>query len=431
MARHFVLSLTFLLLFAASSIVVVEPAPFDILMSGMIALAVLTARRHPDFTASPHFRAALLLAVLFLAANVLALLLAPDQSEALRFAVITAYLLFGFVGLCFYFRVHGAQLADAAFKGYVLSALISSILGILAFFKIDFVGRELLMGGRIVAFFKDPNVFAPFLVPASLYALDRFRVSRGMPRMLAWTLTFCLLSATVLLCFSRGAWGNYAVALFAYLVLRPPPAGSLLRPRIVFGLAAFLVSLCAAFYFLFTSNVVQTVLVERLATQAYDEDRFATQQVAFQTALSYPAGIGPGQSESRFDYATHSLYARVLVETGWLGAFALCALLTLTLVRTLRFARQGRSQSRSLHAIATAGIAGILLNSAVVDTLHWRHFWFLLAVAWGCYEAPALPSKVSGGSRPARDASAAPLRALCGTRGLKCLRGRDSISGVP
>ncbi len=30
----------------------------------------------------------------------------------------------------------------------------------------------------------------------------------------------------------------------------------------------------------------------------------------------------------------------------------------------------------------SSSLFGVLLNSFVIDTLHWRHFWLLLALPW-------------------------------------------------
>jgi hypothetical protein len=44
--------------------------------------------------------------------------------------------------------------------------------------------------------------------------------------------------------------------------------------------------------------------------------------------------------------------------------------------------RAGNSSQRAVFALITAAICGTLLNSFTIDTLHWRHFWLLLALGW-------------------------------------------------
>lgn len=370
---------------ALSAFVPVDPAPVDFALLATVPLAFLLLRKR--LLLDPRFQLVFILLGLYLVANGLASLEAQDVGQALFFVAVSAYLMVAFLALSVVFDQHGAAVVRAAFNGYLASALVSCVLGVLAFFGVGVVPWDLLMYGRIVAFFKDPNVFAPYLVPMCIYALDRYRAEPGGRRKAGWLAAVCALNTTVLLCFSRAAWGNDLLALAVYLALRPPRLKSLVRPRTLIAFGAIVLFVAATAVVLLSSAAVNTVLVERLAPQAYDEDRFGTQRLAFETLLGSPLGIGPGQSELRFAYATHSLYVRLLVETGWAGALTIVALLGVTVVRAVRLARRGPVEGRSLYAIAAASLCGLVLNSFVVDTLHWRHFWLLLAVAWGRYGA--------------------------------------------
>jgi hypothetical protein len=37
---------------------------------------------------------------------------------------------------------------------------------------------------------------------------------------------------------------------------------------------------------------------------------------------------------------------------------------------------------RSIFALVAAALCGTMLNSFTIDTIHWRHFWLLLALGW-------------------------------------------------
>jgi hypothetical protein len=39
--------------------------------------------------------------------------------------------------------------------------------------------------------------------------------------------------------------------------------------------------------------------------------------------------------------------------------------------------------------ILVASIGGQLVNSVVIDSIHWRHFWILLGLAWSALEMRA------------------------------------------
>jgi O-antigen ligase len=128
---------------------------------------------------------------------------------------------------------------------------------------------------------------------------------------------------------------------------------------------------------------VGEVVAYRTELQDYDLDRFATQTAALQLGFSNPLGVGPAQSFALLDYATHNLYLRIFSENGVLGFLSLAAFLLLTLLRSLVLSfRAGKASQRAMFALITAAICGTLLNSFTIDTLHWRHFWMLLALAW-------------------------------------------------
>jgi O-antigen ligase len=117
--------------------------------------------------------------------------------------------------------------------------------------------------------------------------------------------------------------------------------------------------------------------------QTYDGDRFSTQTKALEMAIEQPFGIGPGQAEIAFDYSTHSTYLRLLSENGPLALSAFVALLALTLLRSIHGARTLKNNNwRIVMAITSASLAGYIVNSFVIDTVHWRHIWLFLALPW-------------------------------------------------
>ena len=196
-----------------------------------------------------------------------------------------------------------------------------------------------------------------------------------------------LASLGVLLSYSRACWINYSISVAAYFVfsylLRPvsmPPPFSMTRALLFATLAG------ASVVGIMQLPAVKAMMAERVTKtglQGYDRDRFHAQRMAYQSALVRPLGIGPGQAEEQFDYATHSSYMRVLSENGFVGFFAYLGFVLLTLGRSLAMTRRTNSIFwRRVFLIAAACIVGHMVNSAVVDTVHWRHYWFLLALPW-------------------------------------------------
>jgi O-antigen ligase len=103
---------------------------------------------------------------------------------------------------------------------------------------------------------------------------------------------------------------------------------------------------------------------------------------------SYPLGIGPGQFEDySLDYqksmggamlrltpSAHNFYLRVLAENGIIGltlVIGALATASLVLVKSRRII-----YSSDISWIFSC-LVGIVVQSFVIDTLHWRHFWIL------------------------------------------------------
>jgi O-antigen ligase len=256
------------------------------------------------------------------------------------------------------------------------------LLVLLALFGRLPVVDQLAVEGRAVAFFKDPNVFGPFLIPVALYAILQVSVERGVRRRLPWALVVTLASVGVLLSLSRAAWGSYALGALTYTLFAFPGSRGLGRRMAVLGLIG-LASLLPVWRL--AGDEYGELLFSRIGLQPYDDDRFATHSAAAATSLAAWYGIGPGQAETVFDYATHSLYLRVLAENGWISALAFGAFLLATLARSIR-GLQDRTGWRPYFAFCTATLTSVLFNSLFIDSLHWRHFWLVCALPWIPYE---------------------------------------------
>lgn len=243
-----------------------------------------------------------------------------------------------------------------------------------------------------MAFFKDPNVFGPFLVPAFLLCLSSWRsVYRSNVFIPIRGLFLVVLLISVILTGSRGAWVNLLVALCAlgWVGWRAARRSSWPRKRAPLPIVA-LAAVGGVAYAVVALVGYDEFLIDRFEEKAYDQDRFLAQSLALEEALANPFGIGPGQSETyegsssllRAPYSPHSLYVRVIAESGWGGAVSFLAFLVLT-IRQAWWIAVTDWRYASISAVVFASLVGILANSFFVDTLHWRHFWMLLGMTWG------------------------------------------------
>ena len=171
-------------------------------------------------------------------------------------------------------------------------------------------------------------------------------------------------------------------------------------------------------------------LEERARFQSYDNERFGAQALGMRLAEENPIGIGPGQFELVQPLSAHSTYVRALAEEGVLGAAALLALLFGTLLFAARNAVLGRDTYGIGSGPLLAAWCGMLVNSFVIDTLHWRHLWLLAGLIWAgtaARPASALSSRREWAARrsgstatPRRGRRRRPCRAA------RCRSGRAS-----
>jgi hypothetical protein len=262
------------------------------------------------------------------------------------------------------------------------------VLGVGAYFQLIPGQNLLLVNGRPKGLFKDPNVFGPYLVPMALYAFSRLeQLGASWLQRLLWGSSGLMAMAGIFFSYSRACWTNFLCATAAYLGLGLLLAskGRQLKMRglvVALVIAAMLLLLAAAVSIPAVYNMLQLRLGHK-GLQGYDQLRFYTHDLAWQSAYDHPFGIGPGQSEAAFQYATHSTLLRVLSENGFLGAAAFIGLVFASLGRSLYVAvTAADDQWRTISLVVFASILGVVVNSAVIDSVHWRHLWFLLGLAW-------------------------------------------------
>jgi O-antigen ligase len=351
-----------------------EPAPSDLVFAVVIALAFVTGRLYLE-------RVPLSVTLLvsgFLALNLLAATGAVDGARAVTYFGITLYL--GVFGLWLAAYLCSVRRARLVLVAYLAGAALSAAVACLALIA-PFPGAEAFVDGpRAQGLFKDPNVFGPFLVPAILILMDETVAPRLLQfRLITKLALLSVMTIGVVFSFSRAAWLNLAVGtlvLLAVLALRRGGGRRAMTLLVVTLVAG------AALYGVVAATSSMDFLAERAAFQDYDTQRFGAQASGLDLAAEHPLGIGPGQFEATSALSAHSTYVRALAEEGVLGALLLLGLMLLT----LGFAARNVALGIDTYGIGSAGLlaawCGLLANSSFVDTLHWRHLWFVAALIW-------------------------------------------------
>lgn len=365
----------------------VEPAPSDILFIWALVKRLVTGQlRWTSCLASN-------LLSFFVLLNLLQIFVAESWNRGLRFAGITSYTIF----LALLFSGISNVESWRKTRTFYLVACWVTVFTTLFLVILYFLGwvthvPELYYAGRPKGFFKDPNVAGPFMVAGVLFLLSQLVfLRRKIINNTSLLLLFALLG--VLSTFSRGAIlnlivGALAIGFIAFLTRKGRRFAVLLALGTIFFVAAFL-------------------CISRFPEQAYrfqgltEYDiygRLATWRAGLLLLRDYPLGVGPGQFEiysPRYQAilpgpviitpSAHNLYLRVLVENGILGFIVLLvALVSLIrgLLTSIRIAARKKNwEFLTDGAWLFSSIVGILVESFVIDTLHWRYFWILFGFA--------------------------------------------------
>jgi hypothetical protein len=362
-----------------SSIAFIEPSPHDGLM---IVLVVMCVGAGVGF--DRKLIPLLLLTALWLVGGLMSLVQVGDQAKDIQYAGTSIYL--GIAGVMFACLFCDGDLRRLAMlrRGYILAALIATAAGYIGFFHLLPGADIFLDNDRVSATFKDPNVYGPFLIFPIVWLLIGLLV-RGI-RLLDVAVLMILLGG-LLLSFSRGAWGHFAISALVgvaiVLAVTPDPH---MRARIVvlglFGAAAMVLLVVA----LASIGSVHDMIVERAkAIQPYDVGpggRFWQQQLALNAILDNPNGLGPFEFFRIFGLQQHNVYMQGFLVYGWLGGAAYLALVAITLVfGLLNVAVPTPWQYYLITAYAV--FAGEAFEGLIVDTDHWRHFFLVLGMVWG------------------------------------------------
>jgi UDP-N-acetylmuramyl pentapeptide phosphotransferase/UDP-N-acetylglucosamine-1-phosphate transferase len=374
--------LMYTVLGASSCFAFIEPAPYELLALLLMLAHTATNVKEPWWRlAGPLTATMLALLGLFSVLQLVPVALqAHSPADSAFYAGVTTMLIMIAVHLG---RLHGR--GDVRFSdflaGYAGAALLSAVLALISLHPAIAVAPDLLQWeGRPKVFFKDPNVFGPYLVPATVVFLEAAGRRRGA-RTVLFILFAVICAAGVVASASRAAWTNLAIVLAVY------GAFSCGRQKAVLASAAVIAALAViAVASLLPGDGMQETFElysGRTQLQAYDTDRFAMAQEAIELGLRYPAGVGPGEVAAYLGMSPgmdpHNTYVRIWAENGPVALASFSAFLLLLGAHALQECMGGRR----LHPgfiCAFALLAGALVNAGVVDTLHWRHFWVILAV---------------------------------------------------
>ncbi len=364
-----------------SGFVLREPAPYELYMAGLIAVWALFGLR-----ISKPVVPLLVLLVIFNIGGMIAMTQMADIANTPLYLAVSLFLAFTAV---FFAAATEAQpqLFRLIFMAWLASAMITSMLGIAGYFN-AFPGASVFtLYGRASGAFQDPNVFGPFLVLPAIFMLHRL-MSGSIARMPLYAAPLLIVVGGIFFSFSRGAWGLFgasAILLMGGLFLQS--ASGLFRLRVVvMSILAVGLLLIAILVVLQLPGVDEFFNSRAQLAQEYDSarlGRFARYTIGFQMAMEHPLGIGALVFGLIFGEDTHDIWLKTLLDYGWLGFASWVIMIGWTIAGGFRLLFRDRPWQPYLLCAYVVFIGHVALGT-IIDTDHWRHFYMLIGMIWGC-----------------------------------------------
>ena len=390
---------TIALLVFLGAFVMVEPAPYDLLLIPVVVVWAFFGLR-----LNRYFMPLAVLLSLYMAGGFLSFTQIDEFGKPLIYVLVTLFLAASSIFFAAVIVEDPAKRMALIANAYIASAVVASLIGILAYFNLIPYADVFKLYDRAKGTFQDPNVFGPFLV-LPLAILGRQILTHRLRESVWQIVWFLVILFAVFLSFSRAAWGMAVgvlliVAWLAYISERSSRARLRLVTYLVAGAGAVTMMLAVAI----SIPAVRDLYVQRaIVVQEYDESRtgrFERQQLGFFLIQEKPFGIGPYEFGKTFGEDEHNMWLKSFTVYGWLGGFSYIILAIWTIAAAFPLLFKPRPW-QPLVQCTYAVFVGHLLIHSVIDNDHWRHLFLIYGILWGAIAAERMRR---------RETKAAPVR---------------------
>lgn len=360
--------------------VIFEPAPYELVLIITLVVWFILGLRIP--------RAIFPLLILFSIFNtggIISSFQMVDHKSGFTYVAVSFFLALTSVFFAIIIS-NDAKRLPLIFNVYVASAVISTMLGLLGYFHISGFGMFTKFE-RAAGAFQDPNVFGPFLTAPILYLVYRL-LNASIKSVIPITALLGILALGLFLAFSRAAWGLTAFSLLLfYALLFINEQRARVRLKYIVLAVCGTVALILAFVAILQIDEVSKLFLQRAkVVQDYDGGtmgRFERHALGFKLALENPLGIGPLVFAKYFIEDTHNIFLKSLMAYGWLGFVCWLTMMFWTLIAGFKLLFRPRPW-QIYHQIAYTIFVGHCFVGIVIDTDHWRHFYLMIGIIWGC-----------------------------------------------
>lgn len=364
-----------------SGFVINEPAPYELFLAVLIGIWAMFGLK-----LSRHIAPLITLYVIFNIGGMFSILTMDDVNDTPMYMAVSLFLAFTAMFFAAIIEADHRRLV-LIFRAYLAGAIITSLLGILGYLGAIPGGEVFTRYGRAMGAFQDPNVFGPYLVLPALYLMYGLLTGalKAAPLRVAGLVILVL---GVFFSFSRAAWGLLAItmALLVITMLIKERTGAFRLKILLMTLIGSLLLVGAIVIALQFDQIADLFSDRAKLVQAYDGarlGRFERHAIGFLMAMEHPLGIGPLEFGLMWGEDTHNIWLKALMDYGWLGFVSYLILIVWTLVLGFRFLLRERPWQPYLM-LAYIVLVGHVIIGSVIDTDHWRHFYLLMGIVWGC-----------------------------------------------
>jgi hypothetical protein len=377
------------LIFASAFVVIFEPAPTDLFFFLSFAAFIYSGANY-----TPTIMPFMFLLLVYNLGGIITFALVAPTYEALQYNITSIYMAASGIFLASYLSVDSSRRIENIFSGYIFGAVMAGALALLAFVFVKTIGKtfvslganSLITYGRATGLFKDPNVFSTFMVLPCVLLAQRLLLGTAKRPLLTFVF-FCIVSSSLVLALSRGAWINLAgsivtmVALTFFLT-----QSNALRGRVVLLSLVGVALITVALILLLSSPDMKALFLDRFTlTKNYDSGergRFGNQLNAIPLLLDRPLGLGPFEFPKIFGENPHNTFIDSFVVGGWLAGVSYFCLFCSNIYVGFRTVIT-RSPYQNHAILVFSCLVEVMLQGIQIDTEHWRHFYWMMGMMWG------------------------------------------------
>jgi hypothetical protein len=366
----------------SGAIVFMEPSPYEVTSLLTIIVFAVTG-----LSLRPALMPLIVMLLIYNTGFSLAVIQVIDESKAVIWVAVSWYLSATAIFFAAMLGTNTAERLSLLMRGTVMAAAASSVIAILSYFHLlGPLSDVFLLYDRAHAAFNDPNVLGAFLILPAMLSVQRVLNSRFADAARA-ALLLGMIAIAILLTFSRAAWGQFAftallLLFFTFVTSRSPNERMRIALIAIAGVLVMVLMLAA----LLSIERVAELFKERASLeQSYDVGhlgRFGRHILGAELSLDRPFGIGPLQFHKIFPEDPHNTYLNAFLSGGWLSGFVYITMVLTTVLLGLRTVFV-RSPWQPVYIAVYCAFVGTVVESAIIDIDHWRHFFLLLGVIWG------------------------------------------------